>query len=200
MLKTSTPNLVGYARVSTIDQQPELQIDALKQAGCSRIFVDHASGTLRDRPELTKALDYLRDGDVLVLWRLDRLGRSVKNLIDVIGDLSKRGIAVQSLHEHIDTNTAAGRMVLRVFAALAEMERDLIHERTMAGLEAARARGRVGGRRPLLTGDKLRLARQMYDSQEYKLTAIADTLGVSRATVYRALAANDRPRATKEVR
>jgi DNA invertase Pin-like site-specific DNA recombinase len=179
--------VIGYARVSTVDQEPQLQIDALKQAGCSRIFPDKASGTLHDRPELTKALDYLREGDVLVIWRLDRLGRSVKNLIDVIGELNARNIAVQSLHEHIDTSTAAGRMVLHLFAALAEMERDLIHERTMAGLEAARARGRVGGRKPLLTGDKLRLARQMYDSREYKMTAIADTLGVSRATVYRAL-------------
>lgn len=100
MHTTSTPSRIGYARVSTVDQQPELQLDALGQAGCSRVFVDKASGTLRERPELKKALDYLREGDVLVVWRLDRLGRSVKNLVDLMADLNERGVAIQSLHEH----------------------------------------------------------------------------------------------------
>ena len=186
-MTTSPGTKIGYGRISTADQSTDLQTDALRDAGCERVFIDEASGTLRDRPQLTRALDYLRPNDVLVVWRLDRLGRSLRNLIDVVQQLAERDIGLISLREAIDTTTPSGRLVLHVFASISEFERDLIVERTRAGLQAARARGRVGGRPAVLTGEKLRVARQMYDSREYTVTAIADTLGISRATVYRHL-------------
>lgn len=180
-------HLLGYARVSTGDQDAALQQDALKAAGCYRIFTDTASGSLESRPEMTKVLDQLRPGDTLVVWRLDRLGRSIRHLIDQLADLQERDIGFRSLQEAIDTTSSGGRLVFHVFAALAEFERDLIRERTNAGLQAARARGRVGGRPPLLTKDKLRTARRMYEQQEMTVEKIGEVLGVSRTTVYRAL-------------
>ena len=178
---------LGYARVSTSDQDAGLQEDALKTAGCYRIFTDTASGALESRPELTKVLDQLRPGDTLVVWRLDRLGRSIRHLIDQLAGLQERGIGFRSLQENIDTTSSGGRLVFHVFAALAEFERDLIRERTNAGLQAARARGRSGGRPALLTEDKLRTARRMYEQQDMTVEKIGAVLGVSRTTVYRAL-------------
>jgi DNA invertase Pin-like site-specific DNA recombinase len=179
---------LGYARVSTVDQHPELQLDALRAAGCYRIFVDRASAVLDDRPELAKALDHLRPGDTLVVWKLDRLGRSLRHLIDTLTVLEQRDVGFRSLQESLDTTTPGGKLIFHIFGALAEFERDLIRQRTQAGLAAARARGRMGGRPPSLTPTKLVLARQLYDSRQYTLAKIARTLGVSRASIYRHLA------------
>jgi len=183
-----SPNLIGYARVSTVDQNAALQVDALKTAGCSRVFTDKASGTLASRPQLDRLLDHLRPGDVVVVWRLDRLGRSLKNLIALVEDLAERGVGFRSLSESIDTTTANGKLFFSIMGALAEFERELIRERTMAGLEAARARGRVGGRPPKMTPEKVKVAREMYASREHTVEAIAETVGVSRKTIYRWLA------------
>jgi DNA invertase Pin-like site-specific DNA recombinase len=183
-----TPTLIGYARVSTIDQKAELQVDALTAAGCERVFTDKASGSLASRLQLDRMLDHLREGDIVVVWRLDRLGRSLKNLIALVEDLADRGVGFRSLSESIDTTTANGRLFFSVMGALAEFERDLIRERTMAGLAAARARGRVGGRPPKMTADKVKVAREMYASKEYTVEAIAKTVGVSRKAIYRHLA------------
>jgi DNA invertase Pin-like site-specific DNA recombinase len=180
-------DLLGYARVSTTDQDASLQIDALTKAGCYRVFTDKASGSLQERPELTKLLDQLRPGDTLVVWRLDRLGRSLRHLIDSLNDLQHRRVGFRSLTESIDTTSPGGRLIFHVFAALAEFERELISERTNAGLAAARARGRQGGRPALLADDKLREARRMYEQKEMTVQQIGDVLGVSRTTVYRAL-------------
>lgn len=180
-------SLIGYARVSTTDQKAELQIDALKAAGCQRVFTDRASGALTSRPQLDRMLDHLREGDVVLVWRLDRLGRSLKNLIALVEDLADRGVGFRSLTESIDTTTANGKLFFSIMGALAEFERELIRERTLAGLEAARARGRVGGRPSKMTPEKLRVAREMYDSKEHTVEAIAETVGVSRKTVYRHL-------------
>ena len=180
--------LIGYARVSTDDQNAQLQVDALMAAGCIKVFTDKASGSLANRPQLDKMLDQLRPDDVVVVWRLDRLGRSLRNLIALTDDLGKRGVGFRSLSESIDTTTANGRLFFSVMGALAEFERDLIRERTNAGLAAARARGRVGGRPPVMTAEKVKVARQMYDSKEHTVEAIAKTLGVSRKTIYRHLA------------
>jgi DNA invertase Pin-like site-specific DNA recombinase len=182
-------HLLGYARVSTTDQQPRLQVDALERAGCYRVFVETASGARTDRPVLAQALDQLRPGDVLVVWKLDRLGRSLRHLVDTVAGLAERGVGFRSLQEAIDTTTPGGKLVFHVFAALAEFERDLIRERTSAGLAAARARGRRGGRPSALSGHKLQVAREMYASGRYTVAAIARTLGVSRASVYRHLMA-----------
>ena len=179
--------LLGYARVSTLDQNTGLQLDALTAVGCYRIFTDHASGLATDRPELAKVLDQLRPGDTLVVWRLDRLGRSLRHLIDTITILTHHGVGFRSLQESIDTTTPAGRLIFHVFGALAEFERELIRERTNAGLTAARARGRIGGRPTVMTPDKLHAARRMYDQRELTVAQIATVLGVSRNTVYRAL-------------
>lgn len=178
---------IGYARVSTNQQDEALQLDALQKAGTDRVFIDRASGTLTDRPGLTSALECARAGDSLIVWRLDRLGRSLRHLIDTVGDLERRGVGLISLTEQIDTSTPGGRLIFHVFGALVEFERDLTRERTMAGLAAARARGRVGGRRTVWTDDKLRTARVMRHSGEYDVASIAKVLGVSRASVYRAL-------------
>jgi DNA invertase Pin-like site-specific DNA recombinase len=180
-------HLLGYARVSTTDQHPQLQLDALERAGCSRVFTETASGTRPDRPVLTQVLDQLRPGDTLVVWRLDRPGRSLRHLVDTVTGLADRGIGFRSLQEAIDTTTPGGKLVFQVFAALAEFERDLIRERTAAGLAAARARGRRGGRPLGLTGHKLQVALEMYASGQYSVAAIATTLGVSRASIYRHL-------------
>ncbi|MBJ7502123.1 MAG: recombinase family protein [Sphingopyxis sp.] len=151
--------LIGYARVSTPDQKLSLQHDALERAGCERVFDDQASGARTDRHGLTEALAYLRAGDTLVVWKLDRLGRSMSHLIDKIGELASRGIGFRSLTENIDTTTPGGMLVFNIFGSLAQFERDLIRERTQAGLRAARERGSKGGRRPVVTPDKLRKAR-----------------------------------------
>ena len=178
---------IGYARVSTDEQDTSLQLDALEAAGCARIFSDAASGALDDRPELARALDHLRAGDTLMVWRLDRLGRSLRHLVDTITALAERDVGFRSLQESIDTTTSGGRLVFHIFAALAEFERDLIRERTQAGLEAARARGRRGGRPSVMTPHKVAVARRMYDSGEHTVAAIAEVVGVSRASVYRHL-------------
>jgi DNA invertase Pin-like site-specific DNA recombinase len=180
-------DLIGYARVSTHDQQPDLQADALADAGCQRVFIDTASGVVAARPQLERCLDHLRSADTLVVWRLDRLGRSLRHLIDTVSQLEERGVGFRSLTESIDTTTPSGRLVFHVFGALAEFERELIRERTRAGLDAARARGRYGGRPTVMTPQKLAVARQMYASREHTMDAIAKTVGVGRSTLYRHL-------------
>lgn len=188
--------LLGYARVSTLDQDPALQTDALDAAGCYRVWTDKASGKLDKRPQLDRVLDQLRPGDTLVVWRLDRLGRSMKHLIAVVADLEERGIGFRSLTENIDTTTPAGKLIFHIFGALAEFERELIRERTMAGLTAARARGRSGGRRTVMTPEKLKVAREMLDDPDanHTVAKVAETIGVSRSALYRALA-DDKARA-----
>ncbi|MDP9443752.1 MAG: recombinase family protein [Actinomycetota bacterium] len=178
---------LGYARVSTSQQDEALQRDALATAGCERIFVDKGSGKLESRPALDELLAQLRPGDSVVVWRLDRLGRSLKHLIETVQGLEQQGVAFVSLTESIDTSTPGGRLIFHVFGALAEFERDLIRERTQAGLAAARARGRTGGRPTVWTPDKLRAAWAMQASGEHDVASIARALGVSRASVYRAL-------------
>jgi len=180
-------HLLGYARVSTTDQHPQLQVDALERAGCYRVFTETAGGARRDRPVLEQLLDQLRPGDTLVVWKLDRLGRSLRHLVDTITDLADGGVGFRSLQEAIDTTTPGGKLVFHVFAALAEFERDLIRERTAAGRAAARARGRRGGRPSVLSGHRLQVAQEMYASGQYTIAAIATTLGVSRASIYRHL-------------
>lgn len=183
-----TGQLVGYARVSTDLQNPDLQTDALQAAGCARIFTDHASGATAERPQLKALLDYAREGDTLVVWRLDRLGRSMQHLTSVLDDLNKRGVGFQSLTEGMDTTTPGGVLVFHVFAAVAQFERDLIRQRTNAGLQAARSRGRVGGRRPKLDDDKKHLVDTMV-SEDRTISDIAKALSVSRTTIYRHLMA-----------
>jgi DNA invertase Pin-like site-specific DNA recombinase len=182
-------DLLGYARVSTGDQDLALQLAALRAMGCSRVFSDTASGVLDDRPQLAAVLDHLRDGDTLVVWRLDRLGRSLRHLVGTVTELADRKVGFRSLHESIDTTTPGGRLVFHLFASLAEFERDLIRERTLAGLAGARARGRQGGRPSVMTSDKIAMARNIYGSVDYTVAAIGAALGVSRATVYRHLGA-----------
>jgi DNA invertase Pin-like site-specific DNA recombinase len=187
MSPARTGDLIGYARVSTHDQNLGLQIDALRAAGCTRIFEEHASGTKTDRPELSAALAYMREGDTLVAWRLDRLGRSLPHLLATVADLEERGIGFQSVHEKIDTTTTTGRFVLAIFGALAALERDLIVDRTKAGLAAARARGAKPGRKPSLSAKQVEVARTMHAGGN-SVSAISQVLGVSRATIYRAMA------------
>ena len=183
-------DLLGYARVSTTEQKAHLQTDALKKAGCIRVWTDKASGSLDHRPKLEAVLDHLRPGDTLVVWRLDRLGRNLRHLIATVNDLTAGGVAFKSLTEGIDTTTTAGRLTFHLFGALAEFERELIRERTVAGLAAARARGRSGGRPRVMTPEKLAVARQMYNSRRHNLATIAATVGVSRSTLYRHLGAS----------
>jgi len=177
---------LGYARVSTTVQDPALQHDALSAAGCWRTFTDTASGSKTDRPELGEVLAALRPGDTLVVWRLDRLGRSLPHLIETVRGLEARGVGFRSLQESIDTTTPGGRLVFHVFASLAEFERDLIRERTHAGLAAARARGRKGGRPTVVTPAKAKQARKMID-EGTPLAEVAAVVGVSRSTLYRQL-------------
>src|SRR5512135_152598 len=186
--------LVGYARVSTADQTLGLQKDAVTSAWCERLFTDTASGARADRPGLDEALDFLRPGDTLVVWRLDRLGRSLRHLIDTLGGLDQRGIGFKSLQEQVDTTTSGGKLVFHVFGALAEFERDLIRERTHAGLDAARARGR----REALDRRKAAIAQALYNDKTNPIADICRTLRISRATLYRYLtpeADSRRPRA-----
>ena len=177
---------LGYARVSTLHQDEALQHDALHQAGCQKIFTDKASGKLESRPALDDLLANARPGDTVVVWRLDRLGRSLRHLIEVVSDLEQRGVMFASLTESIDTSTPGGRLVFHLFGALSQFERELIRERTLAGLAAARARGRTGGRPTVWTPAKTRTAQSMHHAGE-DVTSIARVLGVSRASVYRIL-------------
>lgn len=179
--------LVGYARVSTQDQNPDMQTDALKAAGCERIFTEKASGAQHDRPELDAALDYMRAGDSLVVWKLDRLARSLPRLIETVNTLEERKIGFRSLTEAIDTTTAGGMLVFHIFGALAQFERGVIRERTRAGLEAARARGRKGGRPPALSTKDLAMARAMLRDEDITVEEVARKLGVGPATLYRHL-------------
>jgi len=179
--------LIGYIRVSTADQNTELQEDALKKEKCNKIFKDVASGAKSDRVGLDKALQFARKGDTLVVWKLDRLGRSLKHLIEVVNGLNDSGIYFKSIQENIDTNTSGGKLIFHVFGALAEFELDIIRERTNAGLKAARARGRVGGRPKKLDDKKVALAKSMMADHSNSISDICDTLGVSKATLYRYL-------------
>src|SRR5271157_5408593 len=179
--------LIGYARVSTQDQTLALQQDALTKEGCSKIFTDTASGATTERHGLTEALAYVRTGDILVVWRLDRLGRSLKDLIERITELQTRTIGFKSLTENIDTTTSGGKLIFHIFGALAEFERELIRERTQAGLSAARARGRTGGRPKALSEKKAAMARQLYEDKTNTIPEICRTLNISRATLYRYL-------------
>ena len=179
--------LIGYARVSTQEQDLALQLDALKAAGCQRTYEERASGAQRDRPELKAALGYMREGDTLVVWKLDRLARSLKQLIDTVEDLGARGIGLRSLTEAIDTTTSGGKLIFHIFAALAEFERAVIRERTLAGLAAARARGRKGGRPPALAAKDLAAAKAMLRDPEITVGEIARRLNVAPSTLYRHL-------------
>lgn len=186
---------IGYARVSTRDQHPEAQHDALIAAGCdpAHVYIDKASGKLARRPELDKALMVLREGDQLVITKLDRLGRSLANLIEIAADLQRRGVDLVVLDQGIDTTTAVGRMFFQILGAIAEFEHALMSERTMDGLTAARARGRTGGQKPKLKARQIELARSMYEETDadgkrrYTVQQIANEFGVTRPTIYRVL-------------
>ena len=176
--------LIGYARVSTADQNLDLQLDALNDLGCERIFREVASGAGSERPGLEEALAYLRKGDTLAVWKLDRLGRSLRHLIQVVTRLHDEGKSFRSLQESLDTNTPNGRLIFHLFGALAEFERDIIRERTKAGLAAARARGRIGGRPRVMDEKKIAMARTLLADPTSTITEVSKTLGVSRATLY----------------
>lgn len=178
---------IGYARVSTRDQHPEAQADALTGAGCERVFTDKASGKLARRPELDEVLRTLRAGDQLVVTKLDRLGRSLEHLIDLAHDLQGRKVDLVVLDQGIDTSTAVGRMFFQILGAIAEFEHALMSERTRDGLEAARARGRTGGQKPKLGVRQARLAQEMYEAGELTVAQIAAEFGVTRPTIYRHL-------------
>lgn len=177
--------LIGYARVSTHEQNLDMQIDALKQAGCQKIYTDKISTLKEERKGLNEALEYLRPGDVLVVWKLDRLGRTLKQLIELVAMFNQKGIGFKSLKETIDTTTSTGKLVFHIFAALAEFERDIIHERTRAGLEAARARGRKGGRRRSLLPRDVQALKKLYDSRTMPVSQICRTFHIGRTTLYR---------------
>jgi len=194
--------LIGYARVSTQDQTLDLQTDALEQAGCEKVFKDVMSGATSERPGLQAALNHLRAGDTLVVWRLDRLGRTLKQLIATVTDLSDQGVGFKSLQESMDTTTSGGKLIFHVFASLAEFERDVIRERTKAGLQAARARGRRGGKPSLQSRDpkKVALAKQLYAERKMAVREICATLHIGKSTLYRYLQAEKSPVATAHPR
>ena len=177
--------IIGYARVSTEEQNLDLQLDAFKKTGCEKIFEDKISGIKEERDGLSRALEVIRPGDTLVVWKLDRLGRSLQHLISVINKLKDQGIYFRSIQESLDTSSSAGKLIFHIFGALAEFERDIILERTMAGLAAARARGRVGGRPKSLNSEKVRLAKTLMKDNSHNIREICETLGVSKATLYR---------------
>jgi DNA invertase Pin-like site-specific DNA recombinase len=181
--------LIGYTRVSTRDQKPHLQMDALRQAGCERIFEETASGARRDRPVLQAALDFMRAGDTLVVWKLDRLARSMRQLLETAERLEARGIGLRTLTQAIDTTTAGGRLVFTVFSAIAEFEREIIRERSCAGLDAARACGRKGGRPRALSEKDLKQAKALLADPQITVEDIARRLGVGASTLYRYLPA-----------
>src|SRR5215204_4070093 len=177
--------LIGYARVSTEDQNLDLQRDALEKAGCEQIYTDTVSGTKARRPGLEDALSHLRYGDTLVVWRLDRLGRSLRHLIETVTDLQEKGVGFKSLAESIDTTTSGGRLVFNIFGSLAEFEREIIKERTQAGLQAARSRGRTGGRPKALSQKQVNMLHQLAADKNHSVDEICKTLGISRMTFYR---------------
>lgn len=179
--------LIGYARVSTQEQDPALQLDALHAGGCEKVYTEQASGAQRERPQLQAALDYMRGGDTLVVWKLDRLARSLRQLIDTIEHLQRRTIGLRSLTEAVDTTTSGGTLVFHLFAALAEFERAMIRERTQSGLQAARRRGRRGGRPPALTAQDLTAARALLRDPAITVEQVAQRLGVAPSTLYRHL-------------
>ena len=179
--------LIGYARVSTQEQNPEMQLDALKASDCEKIFTEKASGAQRDRPQLKAALEYMREGDTLVVWKLDRLARSLKQLIETVENLEERKIGLRSLTESIDTTTSGGRLVFHIFAALAEFERSIIRDRTRSGLEAARKRGRTGGRPPALSEQDIQAAKALLSDPEITVEEVAERLKVAPSTLYRHL-------------
>ncbi len=184
--------IIGYARVSTTEQDTALQLDNLRQAGCEKIYQESVSGISKVRPELDKCLDTLRAGDSLVVWRLDRLGRSLKDLVSIITDLELRNIGFRSITEAIDTTTPGGKLVFHIFAALAEFERTLIQDRTKAGLAAARARGRKGGRPPKLNQNQIKKAKAMLLDPQMTKAEIARHFEVSRTTLNKALATDEK--------
>lgn len=175
---------IGYARVSTGEQSTDLQLDALRAAGCERIFEDCASGAKEDRPGLAQALDFAREGDELVVWKLDRIGRSLQHLVRTIKELGEKKVGFRSLTENIEADSPGGRLVTHLFAALAEFERDLIRERTRGGLAAARARGRKGGRKPL-TKEKITALQALWAGKNLSAEEIGRQLGIHRATVFK---------------
>ena len=181
---------IGYARVSTTDQDLALQLDALAKVGCARVFEDKASGAKADRPGLAAALGFVREGDILTVWKLDRLGRSLPHLIEAVNALETRGVSFRSLTEAIDTTTPGGRLVFHIFGALGQFERDLIRERTRAGLDAAAARGRQGGRKPVMTEEKLRRAQTLL-VQGLTVREVAARIKVGKTALYAALAQAD---------
>jgi DNA invertase Pin-like site-specific DNA recombinase len=185
--------LIGYARISTFDQTLLLQKDALEKAGCAKIFTDTASGAKEGRKGLEEALTFVRKGDTLVVWRLDRLGRSLKHFIETITYLQAHQVSFKSLTEHIDTASSGGKLIFHVFGALAEFERELIRERTQAGLIAARARGRIGGRPKLLSLKQTAQLRLLHQDKTNTIADICKTLHISRATLYRYLTAQEKP-------
>jgi DNA invertase Pin-like site-specific DNA recombinase len=188
----SPGELIGYCRTSTTSQTLASQIDALEEAGCSKIFSDHGvTGAAARRPGFDECLAYLRPGDTLVVYSLSRAGRSLKNLIELVGELEERQVNFKSLTEQLSTDSAQGRLTFHLFAALAAFQRELIVEATQSGLAAARARGRVGGRPRALTDTQVKLVREMYDTKEYSVKSIAEAFNVSRKTIYRCLEGRD---------
>ncbi len=176
---------IGYCRVSTTDQNLSLQKDALKNAGCEKIFEDVISGAKSKRPGLSEIIDYARKGDSIVVWRLDRLGRSLKDLITIVGELEKKGVELISIHEAINTKTSSGKLYFHMFAALAEFERNIISERTKAGLDAARARGRLGGRPKGLNKSKRKHAVDLYNAKDKSIKEICEIMSISKPTLYK---------------
>lgn len=175
---------IGYARVSTIDQNLDMQLDALNKEGCEKVFSEHVSG-VKERPELQKALSHLRSGDTLIVYKLDRIGRSLKDLIEIINNLTNYGVELVSIHDRIDTTSAAGKLMLHILCVLADYERELIRERTSTGLAAARARGKNGGRPKVLTEKQIKLARTLYDSRNMSIDDICNEVDCSKSTFYR---------------
>jgi DNA invertase Pin-like site-specific DNA recombinase len=183
---------IGYARVSTHDQTLSLQKDTLEKAGCEKVFADTVSGTKAERKGLEEAFSHLRKGDTLVVWRLDRLGRSLRHLIDTITALNERGVGFKSLQENIDTTTSGGKLVFHIFGALAEFEREIIKERTQAGLKSARSRGKVGGRPKALSTKEVQILRNMAADKSLTVSDICKTLDIGRTTFYRYVKAGER--------
>lgn len=175
---------IGYARVSTIDQNLDAQLDALNKAGCEKIFQDKVSGVRENRPGLVKLMDTLKEGDTLIVWKLDRLGRSLINLIAIVNVLAERGVRFKSLQENIDTSTSSGKLTFHIFSSLAEFERDLIRDRTKAGLAAARERGRIGGRKNTLNIEQIKQLREMYSDCNNSVRNICDKFNICKATLY----------------
>jgi DNA invertase Pin-like site-specific DNA recombinase len=189
---------IGYARISTADQNLNLQADALKAVGCEKIFQDIASGAKDERKGLADAVEFARDGDILIVWKLDRLGRSLKHLIETVNRLHEKGVGFASVQENIDTTTPGGKLIFHVFGALAEFERELIRERTQAGLKAARARGRKGGRKEKLSPQQVEMARAMVNDPNISIGAICETFKISKPTLYRYVPAPGKLRKEQE--